>query len=278
MTGKTCLITGASSGIGLEAARELAAAGARVLIVARNQERGEATLAQLAATTAAPVEVLLADLARQDEVRRLADEVRQRCERLDVLINNAGLTLGSLELTADGIETTFAVNQLAPFLLTNLLRDLLIASSPARIVNVASDAHRGAHLDLDRLERRQWSAGWSAYCESKLANILFTRELAARLDGTGVVANCLHPGVVRTGFGRQGPFFIRLFFKLAGLFLVSPQKGAETIIYLASSPQVSQVTGGYFARCRERQPSPAASDPAAAARLWQLCAELTGSA
>jgi NAD(P)-dependent dehydrogenase (short-subunit alcohol dehydrogenase family) len=276
MTGKTCLITGASSGIGLEAARTLAGLGARVLMVARDRGRGEAARQLIASDTGSPVELLLADLGYQRQVRELAVEVSRRCDRLDVLVNNAGLTLRDLVLTEDKIETTFAVNHLAPFLLTKLLQELLVASAPARVVTVASDAHRSARLDLDRIERRQWSSGWTAYCESKLANILFTRELARRLEGTGVTATCLHPGVVRTGFGRQGPAFIRAFFKLAGLFLVSPEQGAETIVYLASAAEAAETSGAYFEKCRERQPSAAALDDRAAERLWQVSEQLTG--
>jgi NAD(P)-dependent dehydrogenase (short-subunit alcohol dehydrogenase family) len=276
MTGKTCLITGASSGIGLEAARTLAGLGARVLMVARDRGRGEAARQLIESDTSSPVELLLADLGYQRQVRELAVEVSRRCDRLDVLVNNAGLTLRDLVLTEDKIETTFAVNHLAPFLLTKLLQELLVASAPARVVTVASDAHRSARLDLDRIERRQWSSGWTAYCESKLANILFTRELARRLEGTGVTATCLHPGVVRTGFGRQGPAFIRAFFKLAGLFLVSPEQGAETIVYLASAAEAAETSGAYFEKCRERQPSAAALDDRAAERLWQVSEQLTG--
>jgi NAD(P)-dependent dehydrogenase (short-subunit alcohol dehydrogenase family) len=275
MTGKTCLITGASSGIGLEAARVLAGLGARVLIVARDRRRGEAAQQQIAGGAESPVELLLADLGSQRQVRELAAEVGKRCDRLEVLVNNAGLTLRDLVLTEDQIETTFAVNHLAPFLLTNLLQDLLVGSAPSRVVTVASDAHRSARLDLDRIERREWTSGWTAYCESKLANILFTRELARRLQGTGVTATCLHPGVVRTGFGRQGPAFIRAFFKLAGLFLVSPEQGAETIVYLASAEEAAATSGTYFERRREKQPSAAACDDRAADRLWQVSEQLT---
>jgi NAD(P)-dependent dehydrogenase (short-subunit alcohol dehydrogenase family) len=279
MTGKVVLVTGASSGIGLAAAEALAERGARVLLAARDRERGERALARVgAAGDPARVELLLADLAAQPEVRRLAAEVQERTERLDVLVNNAGVTVGGLQRNAEGVELTFAVNHLAPFLLTALLRPLLEASAPARVVTVASDAHRGARLDLERLERGEWSTGWGAYGESKLANILFTRELARRLDGSGVVANCLHPGVVRTGFGRSGPGFVRAFVALAGPLLLSPEKGAETVVYLASSAAGGQVSGRYFVRCREATPSAAARDDVAAARLWQLSERLTGLA
>jgi len=199
-------------------------------------------------------------------------------DRLDVLINNAGLTSAGVDLTEDGVEATFAVNHLAPFLLTTSLLDLLRASAPARVVTVASDAHRGARLDLGRLERGEWTGGWRAYCESKLANILFTRELARRLDGSGVVANCLHPGVVRTGLGRGGPVLIRAFFALGAPFLISPRKGAETIVYLAADPEGGRVSGGYYERCRPRTPSRTARDDGTARRLWNLSERLVGLA
>jgi retinol dehydrogenase 12 len=279
VNGKVVLVTGASSGIGLEAARELARRGARVLLVARDRARGEAARDEVGADSGpARVELLLADLASQSEVRRLAEAVRQRTDRLDVLVNNAGLTSAGVELTGDGIEVTFAVNHLAPFLLTALLHDLLHASVPARVVTVASAAHRGARLDLDRLERGDWTGGWQAYCESKLANILFTRELARRLDGSGVAANCLHPGVVRTGLGRGGPAMIRAFFSLGAPFLLSPQRGAKTMVYLAADDEGGRVSGRYFERCRERTPSAAARDDVTASRLWQLSERLVGLA
>jgi NAD(P)-dependent dehydrogenase (short-subunit alcohol dehydrogenase family) len=276
MTGRVVLVTGASSGIGLAASKALARSGARVLLAARDRARGETAREEVAGGSgASQVELLLADLSSQREVRRLAAEVGSRTDRLDVLVNNAGLTVAGLQLTEDGIETTFAVNHLAPFLLTEALRPLLLRSTPARVVTVASDAHRGSRLDLDRLERGDWSIGWSAYCESKLANILFTRELARRLEGTGVVANCLHPGVVRTGFGRNGPRLLRAGIGLVRPFLLSPEKGAETVVYLASEPAAGAVTGAYFVRCRETRPSPEARDDVAAARLWRLSERLT---
>ena len=274
MSSTTCLITGATSGIGLAAARDLASRGWRLLVVARSSERGEEACRAIGPTA----EPLVADLASQAQVRALAGEVRRRTDRLDVLVNNAGLTVGDHQLTEDGVEMTFAVNHLAPFLLTVLLRELLVASAPARVVTVASAAHRGHRLDLAALARREWSTGWRAYGESKLANILFTRELARRLEGTGVVATCLHPGVVRTGFARQGPLAIRWFFKLAGLFLLSPEQGAETLVHLATSEQGGRANGGYFVRCRQAQPTDAARDDRVATGLWELSERLTGLA
>ena len=277
MKGKTCLVSGASSGIGLETARGLAMRGARVLMAARDAGRGEAARHEVAESTANDaVELVLADLGAQREVSGLAEEVLQRCDRLDVLVNNAGLTLGERTLTEDGIETTFAVNHLAPFLLTALLRDRLVESAPARVVTVASDAHNGGRIDFDDLSGERTFSGWAAYCQSKLANILFTRELARRLEDTGATATCVHPGVVRTGFGRKGPAFIRASLKVGGFLLLTPERGADTVIWLAASPEVEGQSGGYYVKRRLTQPSRAARDPRAAARLWAASERLTG--
>ena len=277
MIGKTCLVTGANSGIGKEIARGLAAEGARVLMVARNPERGEAARAEVAESTDNDsVELLLCDLSSQRQVRRLADEVLDRCGELHVLVNNAGLTLGERTLTEDGIEATFAINHLAPFLLTEFLRERLVASAPARVVTVASDAHRGSKIDFEDPSGERKFSSWGAYGQSKLANILFTCELARRLDGTDVTATCLHPGVVRTGFGRQGPAFIRVFLKVAGVFLLTPERGADTAIWLAASTEVDGASGGYYEKRRLAEPSRAARDPESARRLWRLSERLTG--
>jgi NAD(P)-dependent dehydrogenase (short-subunit alcohol dehydrogenase family) len=270
------VVTGANSGIGKEISRGLAEEGSRVLMVARDRQRGEVARTEVAESTENPaVELVLCDLASQRQVRGLAATILDRCDRLDVLINNAGLTLGERIVTEDGIETTFAVNHVAPFLLTALLRERLEASSPSRIVTVASDAHRGAKIDFDDPFGERGYSGWRAYAQSKLANILFTRELARRLRGTGVSATCLHPGVVRTGFGRRGPAFIRFGTRIAGVFLLSPKKGADTAIWLASSPDVGGASGGYYEKRRLTNPSRAARDPETARRLWHLSEHLT---
>jgi NAD(P)-dependent dehydrogenase (short-subunit alcohol dehydrogenase family) len=277
MIGKTCLVTGANSGIGKEIARGLAAEGARVLMVARSPERGEAARAEVAESTDNDsVELLLCDLSSQRQVRRLADEVLDRCGELHVLVNNAGLTLGERTLTEDGIEATFAINHLAPFLLTEFLRERLVASAPARVVTVASDAHRGSKIDFEDPSGERKFSSWGAYGQSKLANILFTSELARRLDGTDVTATCLHPGVVRTGFGRQGPAFVRAFLMVAGVFLLTPERGADTAIWLAASSEVDGASGGYYVKRRLAEPSRNARDPESARRLWRLSERLTG--
>lgn len=277
----TVLITGANSGIGKAAATELARRGAHVVLTARDRRRGEVARDEVRAKSGNPkVDLLLADFTSLDEVRRLAAEASERLPRLDVLINNAGLMLSERTTTRDGYETVFQVNHLAPFLLTSLLFPKLAASSPARIVTVASNAHkRGGPLDFDDLHASRSYAGFAVYGRSKLANILFTRELARRIEGSGVTANCLHPGVVATGFAADGDtsgVFAALM-KVARPFMLTPEKGAETIVYLATSPEVASVSGRYFSRCREVTPNALARDDAAARRLWEVSVALTGA-
>jgi len=275
MNGKVCVVTGATSGIGKAAATGLARMGARVVLVGRDRGRAEATAAQIGSAGALPPIVDIADLASMDQVRALAERLAA-LDRIDVLINNAGLVLGERRGTPDGFEHVFAVNHLAPFLLTNLLLPRLTASAPARVITVTSDAHSAARLDLDDPNLEHGWDSWRSYANSKLANILFTRELARRLHGTGVTANCAHPGVVRTGFGREARPLLRLGVTLARPFLLSPERGADTIVYLASSPDVADETGGYYVRRQHREPSAAARDDAAARKLWQISEELTG--
>jgi NAD(P)-dependent dehydrogenase (short-subunit alcohol dehydrogenase family) len=279
MTGKTCLVTGATSGIGEVTACELARRGARVLLVGRAPERGAATLARIrGATGTSAAESLIADLSSQSSVRQLAEEVRARCNRLDVLVNNAGGMFLTRRQSVDGIEMTLALNHLSYFLLTNLLLPLITASAPARIVNVASDAHKRAAIHFDDLQSQRRYSGWRAYKQSKLANILFTYELARRLEGTGVTVNTLHPGFVRSGFFRDMEgwkgWVIR---QSAALFAISPEQGARTVLYLASSPEVAGVTGRYFVKEQPAVSSAASHDQAVAQRLWQVSEELTGT-
>jgi NAD(P)-dependent dehydrogenase (short-subunit alcohol dehydrogenase family) len=276
--GKTCLVTGATSGIGKETAVRLAALGATVLIVARDEERGSGAAAEIRRRVpSGRVEVLTADLSSLAQVRSLGQQVLDRYDRLDVLVNNAGIISARRQLTPDGLETTFATNHLGPFLLTSLLRGLLERSAPARVVTVASAAHKQARsIPWDDLPVGGPGVGGQAYALSKLLNILFTAELARRLEGTGVTANCLHPGVVRSALGRdvKGAFGAAL--RLALLLVPGPASGARTPVYLASSPEVAGITGGYFVKCRQARPSALARDPRAAARLWSLSEELTG--
>jgi len=276
MQGKTCLITGATSGIGLIAARELARQGARVLLVGRDQARTNAVLKQIQADTGnREVEALLADLSSQEQVRGLARQIQQCCPQLDVLVNNAGGIWLKRELTVDGLERTVAVNHLAYFLLSRLLLDTLKASAPARIINVSSGAHRRATIDFDNLIGQQRYNGWRQYSRSKLMNLLFTYELARRLEGTGVTANALHPGWVATGFAANNGWIGRVWQLVANCFAISPEKGARTIVYLATSPEVANVSGRYFVQERDVPSSAASHDAAVANRLWQLSLELT---
>ncbi|HET9732458.1 MAG TPA: SDR family oxidoreductase [Acidimicrobiales bacterium] len=279
MSGRTVVVTGGNSGIGFETAAALAAAGARVVITARDPDRGHDALERLRGRDPkGSVELVLFDLASLDSVRAGADELLS-LDRIDVLVNNAGLMLSERRQTVDGMEMTFQVNHLGPFLLTVLLLDRLKGSAPARIVNVASTAHKGARsMGFDDLQATGGYRGMAVYSRSKLANVLFTRELARRLEGTGVTANSLHPGTVRTGWAGDGDSqgLMAIGMRIARPFFIGPAKGAETSIYLASSPEVEGVSGRYFVRCRDRTPSRAARDDDAARRLWEVSEELAG--
>jgi len=278
MTGKTVMVTGASSGVGKATARELAVRGAHVVMICRGGPKADAALRELQQATAEDrVEMLTGDLSSQTSIRELAAKFRETHDRLDVLVNNAGLIFPAREETFDGIERTFALNHLGYFLLTELLLDVLKASEPARIVNVSSEAHRRVSgLDWDDLQKATRFSPWRAYAQSKLANILFTRELSRRLDGTGVTANCLHPGFVNSGFGRDLTGLAKFAFGILRPFaMIPPKQGALTSIHLATSPQVEGVTGRYFIKSRPASPSAAARDDAAARRLWELSVALT---
>ncbi|HEU4897673.1 MAG TPA: SDR family oxidoreductase [Actinomycetota bacterium] len=282
MAGRVCLVTGATSGIGEATATGLARLGADLLLVARDPARGRATVAELqAANDGARVELLVADLASQASIRGLAEEINRGQPRLDVLVNNAGGYWATRHTTVDGLELTFALNHLAYFLLTNLLLDLLRAGAPARIVNVTSSAQAFGDIHFDDLQYERRYRGQAAYNQSKLANVLFTYELARRLHGTGVTVNCLAPGVTRTNFGREdsGPV-MRLLTPLARPFMRSPEEGAATAVWLASSSEAAGVSGRYYLRRRAR-PTPRRSsrrsyDTELARRLWQVSEELTG--
>ncbi len=272
----TAVVTGASSGIGLYTALGLARAGMRVVMVGRDPARAEAARRfVLARSPGAPVEVALADFAALAQVRRLADEILAAHDRIGVLVNNAGLFSPGPRVSADGFELTFAVNHLAPFLLTNLLLDRLRASAPARIVTIASEAHRGQRLDPALLAHPPDRSGMRAYGRSKLCNIIFARELALRLAGSGVVAASLHPGVVATGIGQKGGLF-ELGWRLMKPFMLSPERGAETALFLATVPDPAPFHGGYLIRKALVQPDPAARDGALARRLWEESARLVG--
>jgi retinol dehydrogenase 14 len=273
---KVCLITGATSGIGKATAMGLAIMGASVVMVGRDRGRGEAAMAEIKESSGnASVDLMLADISSQEEIRRLADEFKEAYPRLDVLINNAGVFRSKRITTADGIETTFAVNHLAYFLLTNLLLDVLKASAPSRIVNVSSGAQSNGIIDFDDLQGEKGYKGTKAYSQSKLANVLFTYELARRLEGTGVTANCLHPGAVRTNFGSGSSGVFGLMVRALRPLMISPEKGAETSIYLASSPEVEGLSGRYFVKKAEARSSDKSYDAGLARRLWDVSTELT---
>jgi NAD(P)-dependent dehydrogenase (short-subunit alcohol dehydrogenase family) len=280
MQGKVCLITGATAGIGLVTAQALAQKGATLVIVGRNPAKCAATVEQLQQTSGnRQISALIGDLSQQSAVRQVAAEFHQRFDRLDVLINNAGAHFARRQQSAEGIELTFATNHLHYFLLTHLLLDRLKASTPARIVNVASDAHTSAKLDLADLQNRQHYAnlGLQAYSQSKLANILFTYELARRLGGTGVTVNTLHPGFVATSLASNNGWFARFLMRwVLRPFALSPEQGAQTTIYLATSPEVEGVTGKYFVKQKAIPSSPASYDQAAARKLWEISAQMTG--
>jgi NAD(P)-dependent dehydrogenase (short-subunit alcohol dehydrogenase family) len=277
MQGKVVVITGATSGIGEVAAQRLADMGARIVLVARDKTRGEATLTRLrGGGTGISHSVHYGDLSRISEMKRLAEEIAAEEPRIDVLINNAGAMFSSRRITEDNLELTFAINHMAYFVLTHGLRERLFASSPARIVNTASDAHKGRVLDFEDLQSTKGYSAVNVYGRSKLCNILFTRELSRRWTGRGATVNCLHPGFVATRFGDGSGAFLSLGIRLAKTFAISPEKGAQSIVYLASSPDVARVTGQYFYKCRPATPTAEARDDATAKRLWIESAKLAG--
>jgi len=272
MEGKVCLITGATSGIGKETALALARMGATVVFTARNPEKGRTTRDQIIASSRnETVDALECDLSSLSSVRDFCTIFQARHTRLHVLVNNAGTWEKERKVSKDGIENTFVVNHLAPFLMTNLLIDTLKNSAPARIISVSSGLHGGT-INFDDVEFRTNFKGMKAYRQSKLANILFTKELSRRLIGTGVTANCLMPGLVATDLSRNASAFNRSFFRIFG---ASPEKGAETSIYLASSPEVANISGQCFRKRKVVKTSKESSDPALAKRLWDLSEKYT---
>jgi retinol dehydrogenase 12 len=276
MQGRTCLITGGTGGIGLTTACELARRGARVIVVGRDQGRGDAALTRIRdAMPGAEAEFLPADLSRQDEILRLALTLNSRLNGLDVLLNNVGAMFPHRQFNADGFEMTFAVNHLSPFLLSHLLLDLLRAAGASRIVNVASEAHRGVSMDFANLQGERKYSGWRAYKVSKLANLLFTYEFARRLDGSGVTVNALHPGFVATDIGVREGLMPGWLWRLVCLAAIGPEEGARTSVHVASSPDLATVSGRYFVKSRLAAASPASLDAEVAKRLWETSAAMT---
>jgi NAD(P)-dependent dehydrogenase (short-subunit alcohol dehydrogenase family) len=277
MKGRTCLVTGATSGIGRVVSLELAFRGAALVITGRSAALCSEVRDSIASATGnEQVEFLVADLSSQEQIRRLAAEFLEKHENLHVLVNNAGGIFGERMVTEDGLEHTFALNHIGYFLLTHLLLDTLKASAPARIISMTSGAHVPGTMDFDDLQYEKGWRSFPAYARSKVANILFTRELSRRLEGTGITANCVAPGFVSTKFGQSGS---PLFSKLMGIIdfvRISPEKGADTCVWLATSPDVEHETGGYFRKRRRKNPSRLARDDEAARRLWKASEEMAG--
>lgn len=274
MAGKTVVITGATSGIGEVAADRLAGKGERIVFIARDRARGEETLKHLRAISDGDHSVHYADLSRLSEMKRVAGEIAAAEPRIDILVNNAGAMFGARKVTEDGLEMTFALNHMSYFVVTNLLLPRMAAGT--RIVSTASDAHKGAKLDFSDLQSARHYSGFGVYGRSKLCNILFTRELARRLKSTGITANCLHPGFVATRFGDRSGGALSLGIRAAKTFALTPEQGAQTMVYLASSPDVADVNGGYFVKSKPAAPTREAQNDADAKRLWDISTELSG--
>lgn len=277
MRGKICMVTGATSGIGEVTARALAQLGATVIVVGRNREKSAATVKHIQQQTGNPaVEFMLTDLSSQQDIRQLAQQFKSQHQRLHVLVNNAGALFMTRRQSVDGIEMTFALNHLNYFLLTNLLLDTIKASAPARIVNVGASAHQFARaVNFADLQGRRKYSGWRAYGQSKLCNLLFTYELARRLNGTGVTVNALHPGIVATNFGLSTGWAMRLFNRLMSVVMMRPEQGAQTALYLATAPQLEGSSGKYFVKNKAVRSSKVSYDQSAAVRLWQVSEEIT---
>ena len=277
MKGKVVVLTGGTSGIGQVAAESIAGMGARLILVARDRTRGEAALSRLRMRSPGGAHaVYYADLSRLADMKRVANEIAAAEPRVDLLINNAGALFTPRQVTSDSLELTFATNHLSYFVLTHFLRERLMAAGPARIVNTSSEAHRRARLDFSDLQSERSYRGFGAYSRSKLANILFTRELARRLKGTEVTANSLHPGFVATRFGDNNGGISSSVMGFLKRFAITPEQGAQTIVYLATSGEPAAITGQYFVKCRVATPSKQAQDDNAAQRLWEETARLAG--
>ena len=279
MNGKVVMITGANSGIGKETAIELAKMGANIVMVCRSRERGEKALEKIKEmANSEKIELLIADLADQSSIRKMVERFKKSHDKLHVLINNAGVMLSKRTTTPEGYERTFAINHLGHFLLTNLVLDMLKASSPARIINVSSSAHKFAKLNFDDIDNEHKFSGFRTYANSKLFNILFSYELARRLEGTEVTVNALHPGVIRTNLGKDNTNkLIRLLSTIFRLFMMSSKKGARTTVYLANSPDVENVNGKYFVNRKQKKSSKISFEQTLQNKLWEISANLTNA-
>ncbi len=277
MNNKLCIITGANAGIGFETAKALAKKGAYLVMVCRNEDKAEAARAKIIQeTNNRGIDIVLCDFAQQSEIRNAAKQISEQYEKIDVLINNHGFLAAKKEETVDGLEKTFAVNHIGYFLFTNLLLPLVKAADQGRIINVASEAHRAGIFDPKNLQLEANFSAWKAYGNSKLFNILFTKELATRLSDSKVTVNCTHPGVVASNFAQSGSWIMRTFYTIGGLFMISSEKGAQTSIYLATSEEVSTVSGAYFKNEKAANPSKIARNPQAAKQLWEMSEKLCG--
>lgn len=275
MKNKLCVITGANSGIGFETSKELARQGAFLIMVCRNEDKALVAKQEIMNdTSGSGIDIVLCDFSSQDDIRKAANEIKSKYEKIDVLINNHGFVAAKYNETIEGLEETFGVNHIGYFLFTNLLLENIKASGKARIINVASEAHRSGRFDPDDLQIKDNFSTWKAYANSKLYNILFNVELANRLKGTGVTSNCLHPGVISSNFGSNSTMLVRVFWKLASPFMKSNKEGAQTTIYLATSDEVEEVNGAYFKDSKVVAPTDIAFDKEAAEKLWEKSEEL----
>ena len=275
MRSRVCLVTGASSGIGKATALALASMGGTIILACRDSGRGENARREIIEVSHnSEITLMLVDLSNQGSIRSFVESFKQNVSRLHVLVNNAGIYTSRRVVTVDGLESTFAINHLSHFMLTNQLLELLKLSAPSRIVNVTSEAQRAGKINFSDLQGGNRYSGMKAYSQSKLANVLFTYELARRLAGTGVTVNCVHPGTVRTNFGRESGGFMSVAVKIAGPFMLTPEEGARTVVYAASSPAVESVSGKYFIKEAEAKSSRDSYNPEIAGRLWDISARL----
>ena len=275
MKNQVCIITGANSGIGKETALSLAKLGATVILLCRNYERGNIALKSIITeSNNKNVELMLCDLSSQNSISDFISKFKNKYDSLNVLINNAGILLNKRTISVDGVENTFAINHLGPFILTNSLLDLLKSSSPSRIINVSSSGHYRANFDLDNMQGEKKYSSFEAYCKSKLYNVLFTYELSRKLAGSNVTVNCLHPGFIPTNLFANSSFFYKAIVKILSPILIDAKSGSKTSTYLATSKDVENITGKYFVKCKPKQSSKISYDKSASKNLWDISEKL----